>query len=76
MPHLNHRRGDTRRRVKQCRHHYFILRPHWNREASRALRAAVRHVLDRIRASGFEPDLCEDVVFPIANEADDPWNWD
>lgn len=76
MPHINHRRGDTRRRSKQSNQRYWINIGDWNRNCSRYYRAAIHRILISIRVSGFDPDVCEDAVFPLANEIDNYWYYD
>lgn len=46
----------------------------WNRTANHKFRVAVSRVLQLLRARGY--DGAEDVVFPIAREADNIWNYD
>lgn len=76
MPHLNHRRGDTRHRVKRNFDGRWIAKGigHWNRIANKRLRSAVSQVLQGYRSCGYV-DL-EDAVFPLAREADSLWNYD
>jgi hypothetical protein len=76
VPHINHRRGDTRRRSKQSNQRYWTNIGHWNRDASRYYRAAVQRTLTRLRVSGFDLEACEDAVFPLANEIDNYWYYD
>ncbi len=76
VPHINHRRGDTRRRSKQCNSRYWTHIGFWNRSAARSHRMAIHRVLDLIRVAGFDAEVCEDTVFPLANEADNYWNYD
>jgi hypothetical protein len=78
MPHLNHRRSDTRRRVQkdydgrgQVAH-----MGNWHRTANRKLRNAVSQVLQELRATGYAYDSVAGVDFPLAREADDIWNYD
>ncbi len=74
MGHINHRRGDTRRRTKIYRasNHYWF--GWWNDYANRYLRAATRQQLRALAASGYEHS--EEVVWKIAREIDDIWNYD
>lgn len=77
MPHINHRRGDTRRRCEQPPTGRFPgRRGWWNRTANHRLRVAIRHVLRHLRSRGFDIEECEDTVWPIAREADDVWGYD
>ena len=73
VPHINHRRGDTRRRCQTGRPLRLPL-GRWNRAANRRLRSAVSSRLQALRSSGY--DLVEDALFPVAREADDLWNYD
>ena len=76
MSHINHRRGDSRGRSKDVNKRYWGAIGDWNRRASRRLRGVVAQTVKNLKAKGFEPEACEDVVFPQANEADDYWNYD
>lgn len=76
MPHLNHRRGDTRRNVRNSYEGRWIVANMggWNRIANRKLRTAVSRVLQILRARSY--DGVEDTMFPVAREADNIWNYD
>lgn len=74
VPHINHRRGDTRRRA-QSRGPWRTL-PYWKQLANQHLRAAVHRTLTKIRVSGYNVETSEDTVFPLADEADNYWNYD
>jgi len=76
VPHINHRRGDTRQRSKRICAGHMSFYGHWNRQASRHLRAAVHQCLSVLRARGYDRVLCEETVFPLADEADNEWNYD
>ena len=74
MSHINHRRGDTR----QCSKHDYqrCFYGHWNRTASRYYRAAVHRILRNLSAKGNEAEVAEDIIWPLANEVDNEWNYD
>lgn len=76
VPHLNHRRGDTRRRVQQPDAHYQSAWGGWNRSANRSLRAATRRTLHDLRARGFDSDEVMNTVWVVSREADNYWNYD
>ena len=69
MPHINHRRGETRRSVNT---YPWDLRG-WKVRGFRFFRAVERAALESLR-SGEDPD---DVLFPYrTRENDTPWNYD
>jgi hypothetical protein len=78
MPHLNRRRGDTRRRVQKDYEGrgQVAYMGNWHRIANRKLRNAVSQVLQELRATGYACDSVAEVDFPLAREADDIWNYD
>lgn len=69
MPHINHRRGETRRGV----HRYpYDLRSRKVPDFS-YFRCLERAAMQRLRA-GDDP---ESIVWPtMGRENDNPWNWD
>lgn len=73
MPHINHRRGDTRRRSKTTNHRHWIAWGSWNKRAGRKYRAAVRHVLNGLRTGRVEPG---EEQFKLVHETDDYWFYD
>lgn len=72
MPHINHRRGETRRSVAKGNSWYSgcACRRWFKGYLHTKLRARERELLRRLR-SGEEIDL-----FPITRELDDWWYWD
>jgi len=69
MPHINHRRGETRRSVNRFP---WDIRG-WKVRGFRVFRAAERAALERVRV-GDDPDT---VLFPIRTcDNDDVWNYD
>jgi hypothetical protein len=79
VSHINHRRGDHRRRAKGgAGRHGESLASHfgdWNREASRMYRNVTRRLLVKILAI-VDNDDRGDVVFPPRNEVDNIRNYD
>ena len=74
MPHINHRRGDTRRRSKHISLGPLSRCGHWNRMASRQLRAMAQQRLEKMKSRGYVD--AEEVVFPHRNEAETSWDYD
>lgn len=69
MPHLNHQRGETRRKV----HKTYWDNRNWKVKGFRFFRAKERIALERLR-TGADPD---NLVWPThKNHNDDNWNYD
>jgi hypothetical protein len=79
VPHLNHRRGDHRRRGRNNYDGRWICGGNignWHRTANRRLRSATSQALRELRARGFDLELAEEISWPLAREVDDLWNYD
>jgi hypothetical protein len=72
MPHINHRRGDTRRRSKHRNRRCGAANGAWNRCANQFFRAAIHRILQQRHSI----EAYEDIVWPLQDEADDYWNYD
>lgn len=76
MPHINHRRGDHRRRSKQCNQRYQTDLGWWNRQASRKHRAIEARILARFQALGCDLEVADSLEFPSYRRVDDLWFYD
>lgn len=73
MPHMNHRRGDTRHRCRpDTRQHSEF--GGWNDCANRRYRMAVRELMARVRR--MLPEDLDRVIWPLQDETDDVWAYD